>query len=180
MSASDKAPAQWPPAGNNLPLATFAAGCFWGVELAFQRQPGVVQTCVGYTGGRNTNPTYEQVCSGSTGHAEAVQMLYDPSQVKYEQLVDVLYSRHNPRQKDGQGNDIGTQYRAAIFCHTEEQRKIAEAKKAEHTGAVTEIAAATEFYPAETYHQQYLEKGGRNGRGQSAAKQCNDPIRCYG
>ncbi|KAL3136200.1 hypothetical protein ABBQ32_007214 [Trebouxia sp. C0010 RCD-2024] len=179
-SQGSKTPASWPPANNKYPLATFAAGCFWGVELAFQRQPGVIATAVGYAGGKKENPTYEQVCSESTGHAEAVQLAYNPQEVGYDKLVDLFFSRHNSSTPNRSGNDVGTQYRSAIYYHNDEQKKIAEQKKAETAGSVTEIAPCARFWPAEEYHQQYLEKGGRMGRGQSAAKKCSDPIRCYG
>merc|ERR1711990_481059 len=171
---------QWPPEGNTLPFATFAAGCFWGVELRFQRIPGVDKTAVGYIQGKLDNPTYEMVCSGMTGHTEAVQMTYDPNVVTFAELCDVFYEGHNPRQLNGQGGDMGTQYRSGIYYHDEEQKKVAEEKKAAVSGAVTEIQEAEKFWPAEEYHQQYLEKGGRFGSGQNAAKGCTDKIRCYG
>jgi len=139
-----------------------------------------VATAVGYVGGKKDNPTYEQVCSESTGHAEAVQMTYDPQTVEYSKLVDLFYSRHNSTTPNRAGNDVGTQYRSGIYYHTEEQKQTAEQQKSQIKGSVTEIAPCHKFWPAEEYHQQYLEKGGRMGRGQSAAKQCNDPIRCYG
>lgn len=167
--------ANWPPAMNTHPLATFAGGCFWGLELAFQRQPGVIETAVGYTGGKVERPTYQQVCSGRTGHAEAVQLAYDPEQVSYDQLCSLFFSRHNPTTLNRQGNDVGTQYRSAIYYHDDEQRQIAERHKQAKSGAVTEIEPAGVFYPAEVYHQQYLEKGG-----QCASKGCDDHIRCYG
>jgi len=179
-SQGSKAPASWPPQGNQYPLATFAAGCFWGVELAFQRQPGVVSTCVGYVGGKKDTPTYEQVCSESTGHAEAVQMQYNPEEVQFSTLVDLFYSRHDSTTPNRAGNDVGSQYRSGIYYQDDEQKKIAEQKKAQIKGSVTEIAPCTKFWPAEEYHQQYLEKGGRMGRGQNAEKRCTDPIRCYG
>merc|ERR1712032_800012 len=171
---------QWPPEGNTLPFATFAAGCFWGVELRFQRIPGVDKTAVGYIQGKLDNPSYEMVCSGMSGHTEAVQMTYDPNVVTFAELCDVFYENHNPRQLNGQGGDIGTQYRSGIYYHDEEQKKVAEEKKAAVSGAVTEIQEAEKFWPAEEYHQQYLEKGGRFGSGQSASKGCTDKIRCYG
>ena len=170
----------WPPEDNTLPFATFAAGCFWGVELRFQRINGVEKTAVGYIQGQVDNPTYEMICSGMTGHTEAVQMTYDPKVVSFEELCDVFYGGHNATQLNAQGNDVGTQYRSGIYYHTEEQKKIAEEKKGQVAGAVTEIQAADTFWPAEEYHQQYLEKGGRFGSGQSAAKGCTDKIRCYG
>jgi peptide-methionine (S)-S-oxide reductase len=171
---------EWPPADNTYPLATFAAGCFWGPELRFQRVPGVVKTAVGYIQGEVDNPTYEMICTGMSGHTEAVQMTYDPSVVTFEELCDAFYIGHNPKQLNAQGNDVGTQYRSGIYYHTDEQKKIAEAKKANVDGAVTEILQAETFWPAEVYHQQYLEKGGRFSQGQNAAKGCTDPIRCYG
>merc|ERR1711937_41472 len=171
---------EWPPEDNTFPFATFAAGCFWGVELRFQRVPGVVKTAVGYIQGEVDNPTYEMICTGMTGHTEAVQMTYDPSVVTFEELCDVFYGGHNPKQLNQQGNDVGTQYRSGIYYHNEEQKKIAKEKKGKVDGAVTEIQEAAKFWPAEVYHQQYLEKGGRFSQGQSAAKGCTDPIRCYG
>jgi peptide-methionine (S)-S-oxide reductase len=173
--------APWPkPGEEDLPRATFAAGCFWGPELLFQRVPGVVSTAVGYTGGHVENPTYEQVCSGRTGHTEAVEMTFKPDEVTYQQLVDKFYENHDPTTLNRQKNDVGTQYRSGIYYRTDEEKQIAEAGKAKIPGAVTEIAQLTTFYPAESYHQQYLENGGRGGRKQSARKECNDPIRCYG
>jgi peptide-methionine (S)-S-oxide reductase len=147
--------------------ATFAAGCFWGVEVAFRRVEGVVATRVGYTAGTFANPTYKDVCSGRTGHAEAVEVEYDPSKVSYEELLNVFWQEHDPTTLNRQGPDIGTQYRSAIFFHTQEQETSAKAskEKLEHSGQysnriVTEIVQASAFYPAEEYHQQYLEKRG--------------------
>ena len=145
--------------------ATFAAGCFWGVEAAFRETPGVLATTVGYTGGSTKNPTYEQVCSHTTGHAEAVEVEFDPDQISYEKLLDVCFSIHDPSQMNRQGPDIGDQYRTAIFVHDDEQATEAEASKEEHAKdfarpIVTEITPATTFYPAEDYHQRYLEKRG--------------------
>jgi peptide-methionine (S)-S-oxide reductase len=147
--------------------ATFAAGCFWGVEAAFRQVKGVSATSVGYTGGAFDNPTYEDVCSDQTGHAEAVQVEYDPSRVSYEQLLDVFWSNHNPTTPNRQGPDIGSQYRSAIFYHTPEQKEAAEKSKEhlEKTGRfrnpiVTEVTPAQTFWKAEDYHQQYLEKRG--------------------
>ncbi len=145
--------------------ATFAAGCFWGVEAAFRETPGVLATTVGYTGGSTKNPTYEQVCSHTTGHAEAVEVEFDPDQISYEKLLDVFFSIHDPTQMNRQGPDIGDQYRTAIFVHDDEQATEAEASKEEHAKdfarpIVTEITPATTFYPAEDYHQRYLEKRG--------------------
>lgn len=150
-----------------MATATFAAGCFWGVEATFRQVPGVTATQVGYTGGTVSNPTYEDVCSGRTGHAEAVKVDYDPGQVTYAQLLEVFWKAHDPTQKNRQGPDIGTQYRSAIFVHDDEQRRLAEESKARLEGSgihgrpiVTEIVAAGDFWPAEDYHQQYLEKRG--------------------
>jgi peptide-methionine (S)-S-oxide reductase len=147
--------------------ATFAAGCFWGVEEAFRQVPGVSQTTVGYTGGTSQNPTYERVCTDSTGHAEAVLVEYDPARVSYEELVDLFWRIHDPTTKDRQGPDVGSQYRSAIFYHDEAQRAAAEASKQqlEKSGThrrpiVTQIVPAEEFYRAEDYHQQYLAKRG--------------------
>jgi len=144
--------------------ATFAAGCFWGVEAVFERTDGVEKTTVGYTGGKTKNPTYEQVCTGKTGHAEAVQIIYNPKIITYEQLLETFWMMHNPTQKNRQGPDIGTQYRSAIFYHNQEQKQIAEQSKKEKDLGVkiqTEITLAKEFYPAEEYHQKYLKKQDR-------------------
>lgn len=179
----DATPAAWPPAGepkDGKELATFAAGCFWGVELLFQRVPGVTHTAVGYVQGGKDNPSYEEVCTGATGHTEAVQLVYDPKVVSFEELCRVFYSKHDPTTKNRQGGDVGTQYRSGIYTHSPAQMQAALAAKAAVPNAVTEVEEAKQFWPAETYHQQYLEKGGRFGRGQSAKKGCSDPIRCYG
>ncbi len=148
--------------------ATFAAGCFWGVEAAFRQIDGVTATEVGYAGGHTDNPTYEEVCSHTTGHAEVVQVTYDPDRVSYEQLLDVFWGKHDPTQLNRQGWDIGDQYRSVIFFHDEEQRAAAERSKAELNASgryrkpiVTQIEQAPTFYPAEDYHQRYLEKQGR-------------------
>jgi peptide-methionine (S)-S-oxide reductase len=148
--------------------ATFAAGCFWGIEVTFRRTPGVLDTAVGYTGGHMKNPTYQDVCTGNTGHAEAVEVIYDPDQVSYKELLNIFWASHNPTTLNRQGPDIGTQYRSAIFFHNPEQEAEARASKEalQTTGMldndiVTEIIPATEFYKAEDYHQQYLEKRGR-------------------
>jgi peptide-methionine (S)-S-oxide reductase len=149
--------------------ATFAAGCFWGVEATFRQVEGVVDALVGYTGGSYDNPTYKDVCTGTTGHAEAVQVEYDPTVVSYEQLLDVFWKNHDPTTRNRQGPDIGTQYRSAIFYHTPEQEAAAQASKAalDESGRykraiVTEITPATTFYAAEAYHQRYLEKRGKS------------------
>ena len=147
--------------------ATFAAGCFWGVEAAFRQIEGVTATRVGYTGGDFKNPTYKDVCSGTTGHAEAVEVEYDPSKVTYEELLEVFWENHDPTTLNRQGPDVGTQYRSAVFFLTPEQEAAAKAskEKLQRNGKykrpiVTEINPASEFYPAEDYHQQYLEKRG--------------------
>ena len=147
--------------------ATFAAGCFWGVEAAFRQIEGVTATRVGYTGGDFKNPTYKDVCSGTTGHAEAVEVEYDPSKVTYEELLKVFWENHDPTTLNRQGPDVGTQYRSAVFFLTPEQEAAAKAskEKLQRNGKykrpiVTEINPASEFYPAEDYHQQYLEKRG--------------------
>lgn len=139
-------------------IATFAAGCFWGVELKFSQIPGVLKTRVGYTGGHTADPTYEQVCEGNTGHAEAIEIEYDPFIINYTDLLDVFWHIHDYTALNRQGPDIGTQYRSAIFYHNEDQ-KIA-ALNTKPNLAVTEITAATIFYPAEEYHQKYLERNG--------------------
>ncbi len=150
--------------------ATFAAGCFWGVEANFRRVKGVIATSVGYTGGHFENPTYKDVCTGRTGHAEAVDLLFDPAIISYAQLIEVFWNIHDPTTLNRQGPDIGTQYRSAIFYHNEEQRSAAFASKemAQKSDKykkpiVTEIVPASMFYRAEEYHQQYFEKGGLGG-----------------
>jgi len=147
--------------------ATFAAGCFWHVEEAFCRVPGVVSTEVGYTGGHTENPTYEEVCTDKTGHAEAVRLEFDPEKISYEQLLEIFWSIHDPTTLNRQGEDVGTQYRSAIFFHTPEQQALAEASKQRLAQSgrfkapiVTEIVPAGPFYRAEEYHQRYLEKRG--------------------
>ena len=147
--------------------ATFAAGCFWGVEAAFRQIHGVLQTAVGYTGGYVPDPTYERVCRHGTGHAEAVEVKYDPAQVRYGDLLRVFWENHDPTQLNRQGPDWGTQYRSAIFFHTPEQETEAQASKESLEKAhryskpiVTQIVPAVTFFPAEDYHQQYLEKRG--------------------
>jgi peptide-methionine (S)-S-oxide reductase len=147
--------------------ATFAAGCFWGVEATFRTLPGVTSTRVGYTGGNLADPTYKDVCTDRTGHAEAVEVEYDPAKISYEKLLDVFWENHDPTQLNRQGPDRGTQYRSAIFYHSPEQESAAKASKQElekthrySKPIVTQIVPATTFYEAEDYHQQYLEKRG--------------------
>jgi peptide-methionine (S)-S-oxide reductase len=147
--------------------ATFGAGCFWGVEAAFRQLDGVTRTEVGYEGGRLANPSYEDVCSHTTGHAEVVEVTYDPEQVSYEELLDVFWAKHDPTQLNRQGWDVGDQYRSVVFFHDEEQRAAAEASKEREQAhyrrpIVTLVEPAQTFWPAEDYHQQYLEKRGRS------------------
>jgi methionine-S-sulfoxide reductase len=148
-----------------LERATIAAGCFWGVEASFREIEGVVRTRVGYTGGSTVDPTYEQVCSDTTGHAEAVEVWFDPALVIYDQLLNVFWSIHDPTTPNRQGWDFGSQYRSAIFFHDEDQEKLATASRDERQGGVarpivTEIVPAPMFYEAEEYHQRYFEKHG--------------------
>lgn len=145
--------------------ATFAAGCFWGIEEAFRKTKGVILTFVGYTGGNTINPTYEEVCTDKTGHTEAVEIVFDPGIISYEELLEVFWNIHDPTTLNRQGPDIGTQYRSAIFYHTSEQEKIAKASKEKLEESrkykdkiVTEITQTKEFYKAEEYHQRYHEK----------------------
>jgi peptide-methionine (S)-S-oxide reductase len=150
--------------------ATFGAGCFWGVEHAFRQVPGVTDVAVGYSGGTIENPSYEQVCTDRTGHAEVVQVEYDPEKVGYDRLLDVFWSIHDPTTPNRQGPDVGTQYRSAIFVHDAEQEEAARASKERLQASgrfrrpiVTEITPASTFYRAEEYHQRYFEKHGRHG-----------------
>lgn len=145
--------------------ATFAAGCFWGVEEAFRTLEGVIATTVGYLGGSTENPTYEQVCTDTTGHAEVVEVQYDPAAISYQQLLDRFWAKHNPTTLNRQGMDIGRQYRSAIFYHDDEQRRLAEESRAAQQSSggyddpiVTEITPAGPFWRAEEYHQQYVLK----------------------
>jgi peptide-methionine (S)-S-oxide reductase len=155
-----------------LQLATFAAGCFWGVEQAFRERKGVKSTIVGYTGGWFNNPTYRDVCTDKTGHAEAVQVQFDPNEVSYEDLLDIFWSIHNPTTKNRQGPDIGSQYRSMIAYHTSEQELLTKKAKEdlERSGKlngrriITEIVPASTFYKAEEYHQKYYQKRGDSGR----------------
>jgi len=156
-----------PPFSAGTELALFGLGCFWGAERKFWKTPGVVSTSVGYAGGFTPNPTYEEVCSGRTGHTEAVRLVFDPTKVSYDELLRVFWESHDPTQGMRQGNDAGTQYRSAIYTYGEEQRKKAEASRdtyqkalgtAGHGKITTEIREAPEYYYAEDYHQQYLGK----------------------
>lgn len=154
-------------ADSRIEKAAFAAGCFWGVEAAFGKVKGVKSTTVGYTGGHLQNPTYQQVCSHKTGHAEAVLITYDPTIISYEKLLEVFWTVHDPTTLNRQGPDVGSQYRSAIFYHNQNQRLAAEKSKQNAQTRftkpiVTEITPATEFYKAEEYHQRYLEKKGMN------------------
>ncbi|KAK4351187.1 hypothetical protein RND71_030500 [Anisodus tanguticus] len=188
MDSSSSAIAQGPDDDIPAPgqqFAQFGAGCFWGVELTFQRVPGVTKTEVGYTQGYLHNPTYEDVCSGTTFHSEVVRVQYDPKECNFDSLLDVFWDRHDPTTLNRQGNDVGTQYRSGIYFYTPEQEKAAiegrdRQQKILNRNIVTEILPAKKFYRAEEYHQQYLAKGGRFGFRQSTEKGCNDPIRCYG
>lgn len=191
-----RAPDEAPP---GLKLATFAGGCFWGLELAYQRAPGVVSTSVGYLGGSDPSPTYESVCMGFTGHAEAVQVAYDPKETTYEALLDVFFERVDPTTLNRQGSDRGTQYRSVIYAHDPAQREAALARVAKAAAALEarapeargwagrKVVTPVEDFPsdlgyflAEAYHQQYLSRGGRFGMAQSAEKGDKTPIRCYG
>ncbi len=147
--------------------ATFGAGCFWGVEATFRRVKGVIDTAVGYAGGTLENPTYQDVCSKQTGHAEVVEVIYDPDQVSYGEMLEVFWNNHNPTTLNRQGLDVGSQYRSAIFFHTPEQQTVAQAslERLDRSGRfrrsiVKEITPASTFYRAEDYHQKYLEKRG--------------------
>jgi peptide-methionine (S)-S-oxide reductase len=158
--------------------ATFAAGCFWGVEELFRNTKGVTSTVVGYTGGHLENPTYKNVCSGRTGHAESVQIEFDPKIISYEKLLEIFWDNHDPTTQDRQGPDVGSQYRSVVFYHDDEQKNTAInlKKKLDNSGRfsrpiVTEITKASTFYNAEDYHQQYLAKGGTH------ACSFNDRIR---
>ncbi|CAN5774278.1 peptide-methionine (S)-S-oxide reductase MsrA [soil metagenome] len=147
--------------------ATFGAGCFWGIEAVFRQVPGVVSTAVGYMGGTRDEPTYRQVCSGRTGHAEVVQVTYDPQRLSYDDILAVFWENHDPTTMNRQGPDVGTQYRSVVYFHDEDQERAARASidELEASGRfrrpiVTEVTAAPTFWPAEDYHQQYLEKRG--------------------
>lgn len=150
---------------SKIETATFAAGCFWGVEAGFRQMPGVIDAMSGYTGGHTENPSYRDVCSDTTGHAEAVRVTYDPDRVSYDELLSVFWQLHDPTTSNRQGPDVGSQYRSAIFVHDADQREHAKAslQREQHNYAVpivTEIVDAPAFYPAEDYHQRYFEKHG--------------------
>ncbi len=145
--------------------AIIAGGCFWGMEKILQKIPGILETTVGYTGGTSANPTYKEVCTGKTGHAEAVEIRFDPTKITYEKILDYFFRMHDPTTVDRQHNDVGTQYRSAIFYTSDEQKKIAQETKQKFDASgrfespiVTQISPATEFYKAEDYHQDYLIK----------------------
>lgn len=148
----------------NQEIATLAGGCFWCTEAVFRRLKGVVSVVPGYTGGTKPHPTYQEVCSGNTGHAEAIQIIFDPAVISYKTLLEIFFHLHDPVNLNRQGNDVGTQYRSAIFYHSEEQKKIADAVKEKFVNdgtyktIVTEIVPYTIFYPAEIYHQNFYEK----------------------
>ena len=148
-----------------METATFGAGCFWGVEATFRRIPGVADAAVGFMGGTTPNPSYRDVCTKQTGHAEVVQLRFDPEQVAYDSLLDVFWQNHNPTTLNRQGPDVGTQYRSVVFVHSAEQEQAARASRKRWSGhfarpIVTEIVPAMPFYRAEEYHQRYLEKRG--------------------
>lgn len=152
-------------AAPNREIATFGAGCFWCVEAVFERLPGVISVVSGYQGGQKKNPTYQDVCSGDTGHAEVVRIEFDPSVIPYEKLLDTFWTAHDPTQLNRQGADVGTQYRSVIFYHSDEQKAKAEASKAAADASgkfkrpiMTQIVSASEFYEAEGYHQDYYRK----------------------
>jgi peptide-methionine (S)-S-oxide reductase len=172
-----------PPFPEGMQLALFGLGCFWGAEKNFWIVPGVYSTAVGYAGGHTPNPTYEEVCSGMTGHAEVVRVVFDPNEVSYPELLRVFWESHNPTEGMRQGNDVGTQYRSAIYTHGEQQQQQAEESRAAFGAALakaglgaitTEIIAAPEFYYAEEYHQQYLAK---NPDGYCPNHSCGIPYR---
>ena len=170
-------PAPLPPVPPHMQEATFAAGCFWGVQQAFEHLPGVITTTVGYTGGHTVNPSYEEVCTDQTGHAEAVRVIFDPSKISYPELLDAFWSCHDPTEVNRQGPDTGSQYRSAIFTHSPEQAKDAKESLAQVEAAhvfrdkiATEITPAGPFYPAEEYHQDYVAKTGAACHTQGPAK----------
>jgi len=162
---------------SNMETATFGAGCFWCVEAVFQRVKGVEKVVSGYTGGARKNPTYEQVCTGTTGHAEVCQITFDTTVVKFEELLEIFWMVHDPTQLNRQGNDVGTQYRSVIYYHSDEQRKVSEyfkkkldESKSYQNPIVTEISPIPEFYPAEGYHQNYFNQNPGQGYCQFVVK----------
>ena len=163
MTEEDKKPAKMPEVPAGAEVVTLGAGCFWCIEAAYKQLPGVISATSGYMGGKTKNPTYEDICNGGTGHAEVVQVVFDPKKIPFEKILAWFWDLHDPTTLNRQGNDIGEQYRSAIFYHTDEQKKIAEASKAAAKGnfkdpIVTEITKASEFYPAENYHQNYYKE----------------------
>jgi peptide-methionine (S)-S-oxide reductase len=168
QSPKQPSSADLPPDPGQLEQATFGTGCFWCSEALFEQLRGVVSVESGYAGGGLKNPTYEQVCSGLTGHAEVVQVIYDPNVISYSDLLEIFWKTHDPTTLNRQGNDVGTQYRSAVFYHNDQQRKLAEHFKKKLNGVfrdaiVTEIAALEEFYPAEKYHQDYYRSNPAQG-----------------
>jgi peptide-methionine (S)-S-oxide reductase len=170
MSESSNTPTAGAAAPDDTKLATFGAGCFWGVEQLLGRLTGVTSTAVGYMGGPVDRPTYEQVCTGATEHAEVVQVAYDPSRISYEQLIDVFWHLHDPTQVDRQGPDVGRQYRSVVFTHDESQAVIARATRDAINASgrlrrpiATEITPAATFWKGEAYHQQYFDRRGVDG-----------------
>jgi peptide-methionine (S)-S-oxide reductase len=167
-----------------MEIATFGGGCFWCTEAVFQRMKGVEKVVSGYSGGKVENPTYEQVCSGRTGHAEVIQITYDPSVAQFKDLLEVFWKTHDPTTLNRQGADVGTQYRSSVFYHSDEQKKVAEEykEKLDKSGIfkdpiVTEIVAFTKFYPAEKYHQNYFNDNPRNPYCQAVVKSKVDKFR---
>jgi peptide-methionine (S)-S-oxide reductase len=163
MTATDKAPAKMPEVPAGAQVVTLGAGCFWCIEAAYRQLDGVYSATSGYMGGSVKNPTYEQICEGDTGHAEVVQVVFNPEKISFEKVVAWFWDLHDPTTLNRQGNDVGTQYRSAIFYQSDEQQKIAEASKVAaqanfKSPIVTEITKASEFYPAENYHQDYYNQ----------------------
>lgn len=163
MNPADKQPAKMPEVPAGAETATLGAGCFWCIEAAYRQLEGVYSATSGYMGGKVKNPTYEQICDGDSGHAEVVQVVFDPKKISYEKVLAWFWDLHDPTTLNRQGNDSGTQYRSAIFYHSDEQKKVAEASKSAAKAnfkdpIVTEITKAVEFYPAENYHQNYYNQ----------------------
>ncbi|MFO0808210.1 MAG: peptide-methionine (S)-S-oxide reductase MsrA [Gemmataceae bacterium] len=172
------------PPADGMAVATFGNGCFWCTEAVFQQIKGVQRVTSGYSGGTVKDPTYQQVCTGTTGHAEVIQIVYDPKVISFTDLLEAFWYSHDPTQLNRQGNDVGTQYRSAVFYHTDEQRDLAETykKKLNESGAyskpvVTEITGFTEFYPAEKYHQNYFTENGEQGYCQKVIRPKLDKFR---